>query len=170
MPANAFDHNLVGACENIRREAEDLAGSNYAYTLGRANGALEFITSSPNGGVDSQLITQPGENGAKLAQLKVIYDQRTRPCQASTSLTTNVCNDAGLVPTRKQFLKSIGKKISSPVRQFTNDQLVIICKGSKEFIQQWLLNDLRATKERWNEVLLAELNAMRGKQYHWDGT
>lgn len=170
MPATAFDHNLIGACENIRREAEDLAGSNYAFHLGRANGMLDFMTSPDNGGVDTELISPPGTNGTKLAQLKVLYDQPARACQASTSLTTNVCNDAGITPTRKQFIKSIGKKISSPIYTFTNDQLVIICKGSKEFIQSWLLNGVRATKERWNEVLLAEVNAMVGKQYHWDGT
>jgi hypothetical protein len=170
MPLNAFDHTLIGACENIRREAEDLAGSNYARNLGRINGALDMITSPDNGGVETQLISEPGSNGTKLAQLKVLYDQRARPCQASTSLTTNVCNDTGVSVTRKQFIKSIGKKISSPVYQFTNDELVIICKGSREYIQGWLLNGVRATKERWNEVLLAEMNAMLGKKYRHDGS
>lgn len=168
MPATAFDHGLVGACEYIRREAEDLAGENYAFNLGRINGALDMLTSPDNGGIETELITAPGSNGSKLAQLRVLYDQRSRPCQASTSLTTNVCNDTGITPVRKQFFKSIGKKISSPVRSFTNDQLVIICKGSKEFIRSWLVNDLRATRERLNEVLLAELNAMVGKNYGWD--
>jgi hypothetical protein len=170
MPLNAFDHTMIGACENIRREAEDLAGSNYARNLGRSNGALDFITSPDNGGVESSLVTAPGENGSKVAQLKVIYDQRARPCQASTSLTTNICNDTAITTSRKQFIKSIGKKITSPIYKFTNDQLVTICKGSKEYIQSFLLNGVRATKERWNEVLLAELNAMVGKNYGWDGT
>jgi hypothetical protein len=170
MPATAFDHTLVGACENIRREAEDLAGSNYAFKLGRINGALDFITSPDNGGVKTELISEPGTNGTKLAQLKVLYDQRARPCQASTSLTTNVCNDTGVSTTRKQFIKSISKKISSPVYQFTNDELIIICQGSKEYIQKWLLNGLRATKERWNEVLLAEIDSFKGKKYRHDGT
>jgi hypothetical protein len=164
-----FDFNLVGACEYIRREAEDLAGSNYAFTLGRMNGALDFVTSPDNGGIETELITAPGSNGSKLAQLRVLYDQRTRPCQASTSLNTNVCTDTGITPVRKQFFKNVGKKISSPVRSFTSDQLAIICKGSKEFIQSWLINDLRATRERLNEVLLAEINAMVGKNYGWDG-
>lgn len=170
MALNAFDHNIVGGCENIRKEAEDLAGSNYAFRLGRINGALDFITSPDNGGVDSTLITPPGTNGQKLAQLKVIYDQRARPCQASTSLTTNVCNDTPVSVSRKQFIKSIGKKISSPLYRFTNDELVIICQGSKEYIQKWLINGIRATKERWNEVLLAELLAFSGKKYRHDGT
>jgi len=170
MPLNAFDNTLIGACENIRREAEDLAGSNYAGKLGRINGALDMLTSPDNGGIDSELITAPGSNGAKVAQLKVIYDQRSRPCQASTSLTTNICNDTAIATTRKQFLKNIGKKITSPIYKFTNDQLVVICKGSKEYIQSWLLQGVRAAKERWNEVLLAELNTMVGKQYHWDNT
>lgn len=170
MPLNAFDHTLIGACENIRKEAEDLAGSNYAGRLGRINGALDFITSPDNGGVDTELITAPGSGGAKVAQLKVLYDQRMRPCQASTSLTTNVCNDTAVRVTRKQVIKSIGKKITSPTLGFTNDELVIICKGSKEYIQSWLMNAVRATKERWNEVLLAELAAFTGKKYRHDGT
>lgn len=170
MPLNAFDHNIVGACQNIQKEAEDLAGSNYAFMLGRSNGALDFVTSADNGGVDTELISPPGTNGNKLAQLRVFYDQRARPCQASTSLTTNVCNDTPVSVARKSFLKTIGKKISSPVYRFTNDELVIICKGSKEYIQQWLINGIRATKERWNEVILSELNAMAGKKYRWDNT
>lgn len=170
MPLNAFDHTLIGACENIRREAEDLAGSNYAGRLGRANGALDFVTSPDNGGVETSLITAPGENGTKVAQLKVLYDQRARPCQASTSLTTNICNDTAITTSRKQFIKSIGKKITSPIYKFTNDQLVVICKGSKEYIQSWLLTGVRATKERWNEVLLSELFAMAGKKYRWDNS
>jgi len=170
MALNAFDHNLIGACNNIRKEAEDLAGSNYAGRLGRINGALDFITSPENGGVDSNLVSAPGSNGSKLAQLQVTYDQRARPCQASTSLTTNVCNDAAVRVTRKQFIKSIGKKITSPTYGFTNDELIIICKGSKEYIQSWLLSGVRAAKERWNEVLIAEFGALLGKKYRHDGT
>jgi hypothetical protein len=167
MALTAYDHTLVGACEVIRKEAENLAGANYAFNLGRINGALDMITSPDNGGVQTELISP---QGSKIAQLKVLYDQPSRACQASTSLNTNVCNDTAISPTRKQFIKSIGKKITSPTRSFTNDQLVTICKGSKEFVQSWLMNDLRATRERLNEVVLAELNAMVGKQYHWDGT
>lgn len=170
MPLNAFDHTLVGACQNIQREAADLAGSNYAGRLGRINGALDFVTSPDNGGVDTGLVIPAGTNGNKLTQLQVFYDQRLRACQASTSLTTNVCNDTGVRVARKQFIKTITKKISTPVMQFTNDELVIICQGSKEYIQRWLLNAVRATKERWNEVLIAELSAMRGKKYRHDGS
>jgi hypothetical protein len=170
MPASAFDHNIAGACENIRKEAEDLAGSNYAMDLARINGGLDFLTSPANGSVKSELITPAGEDGAKLTTLKVLYDQPSRACQASTSLDTNICNDTATTTTRKQFFKTIGKKISSPPRFWSNNDLVIICKGSKEFIQERLKSDLRATRELLNEVILAELSAMKGKIYHWDGT
>lgn len=168
MPATAFDHTIIGACENIRREAENMAGSNYAFNLHRINGALDFVTSPDNGGVESSLISY--DEGSKVAQLKVLYDQRTRPCQTSTSLTTNICNDNTITPTRKQFIKSIGKKISSIGRYFSNDDLVILCEGSRDFIQKRLNSDLAATRERLNEVILAELLAMRGKIYHHTGT
>lgn len=168
MPATAFDHTIIGACENIRREADTLAGQNYAFNLHRINGALDFVTSPDNGGVESSLIGV--DDGTKIAQLKVLYDQRTRPCQTSTSLTTNICNDTAVTPTRRQFIKSIGKKISSLPRYFSNDDLVVICQGSREFIQKRLASDLAATRERLNEVILAELLAMRGKIYHHTGT
>jgi hypothetical protein len=170
MAATAFDHTIIGACENMRKEAADLSGSNYAFNLQRINGALDFITSPDNGSVESELVNVAGQNGAKLTTLKVLYDQRTRPCQASTSLNTNICNDTAITSTRKQFIKAVGKKISSPARYFSNSDLVIICQGSKEFIQNRLASDLRATRERWNEVLLAEMNAFSGKIYHWDGS
>jgi hypothetical protein len=168
MAATAFDHTIIGACENIRKEAENLAGQNYAFNLHRINGALDFVTSPDNGGVDSSLISY--DDGSKIATLKVLYDQRTRPCQASTSLTTNICNDTTITPSRKQFIKTLGKKISSPARYFSNDDLVVICEGSSQFIQKRLNSDLAATRERLNEVILAELLAMRGKIYHHDGT
>jgi hypothetical protein len=167
MPATAFDHTLIGACQNIQREAEDMAGQNYAFNLHRINGGLDFVTSPDNGGIDSTIIS-PGD-GAKLAKAQIFYDQRTRPCQTSTSLTTNICNDSTVTATRKEFIKTIGKKISSIGRYFSNDDLVIICEGSKEFIQKRLNSDLAATRERLNEVILAELYAMRGKIYHHEG-
>jgi hypothetical protein len=144
MAATAFDHTIIGACENIRKEAENLAGQNYAFNLHRINGALDFVTSPDNGGVDSSLISY--DDGSKIATLKVLYDQRTRPCQASTSLTTNICNDTTITPSRKQFIKTLGKKISSPARYFSNDDLVVICEGSSQFIQKRLNSDLAATR------------------------
>lgn len=171
MPATAFDHaNIVGACQNIQHYASDLAGANYAGRLGRVNGALDFVFSADNGGFDTGLVIPAGSNGNKLTQAQVFYDQRVRACQASTSLTTNLCNDTAIRVTRKQFTKAIGKKISTPAIKFTNDELVIICQGSKEYTQQWLMSAVRAAKERWNEVLIAELSTMRGKKYRHDGT
>lgn len=168
MADTAFDHTIIGACENLRKEAEMLAGANYPMSLARTNGMLDFITDPEQGNLEVAL-DQEGD-GTKLTTLKVLYDQPTRSCQASTSLTTNICNDTATTPVRKQFTKKIGKKISSPARYFSNDDLVIICQGSQEFIQNRLRSDLRATKEKWNEVLLAEVNALKGKIYHWDGT
>lgn len=168
MPATAFDHTIIGACENIRKEAENMAGQNYAFNLHRINGALDFVTSPDNGGIESQLISV--DEGTKIAQLKILYDQRTRPCQTSTSLNTNICNDTAVRSSRKQVIKSVTKKISSLPRLFTNDDMVVICQGSREFIQKRLGSDLAATRERLNEVILAELLAMRGKIYHHDGT
>jgi hypothetical protein len=168
MPATAFDHTIIGAAENIRKEAENMAAGNYAFNLHRINGALDFITAPDNGGVESDLVTY--DEGTKIAQMKVTYDQRTRPCQTSTSLSTNICNDTAIASSRKAVTKSIGKKISSLPRLFRNDDLVVISQGSPEFIQKRLMSDLAATRERLNEVLLAEIAALTGKIYHHDNT
>lgn len=167
MAATAFDHTIIGACENLRKESIDLAGQNHPMMLERKNGALSFVTAAENGNVDVQ-VDSVGD-GTKLTTLKILYDQPSRACEASTSLNTNICNDVTTGTSRKQFTKAISKKISSKPRHFTNDELVIICQGSPEYIKNRLMSDLRATKEALNEVLLAELSAMKGKIYHWDG-
>jgi len=78
MPYNL---DIVGACERIRKEAETLAGQNYAFNMQRKTGALDLITSPENGEVDAKLISW--QNGQKIAKLHILYDQRTKPCETT---------------------------------------------------------------------------------------
>ena len=48
MPATSFAMNAIGACDAIRAEATDMAGQNAPFNLGRATGALDFITDPQN--------------------------------------------------------------------------------------------------------------------------
>jgi hypothetical protein len=48
MFVNKTDLSIVERCEAIRREAELLAGRNYAFTQGRIHGALDLMTDDEN--------------------------------------------------------------------------------------------------------------------------
>jgi hypothetical protein len=163
-----FPETAVGACDAIRAEATAMLKENAPFNLGRATGALDFITDPSN---DAGLEVLPvGNSSEKVQTLRILYDQRTRPCQASTDPNTNICNDTGTTVTRKQAFAQIDKKISSPARYFTVEDMAVICKGKNEFIRERLNNDLRATRERWDEIILAEMASRKGKRYGWDGT
>ena len=162
-----YNIDIIGACENIRKEAETLAGENYAYHLKRKTGALDFITSPENGGVDASLISY--DQGRKIAELKVLYDQRTKPCQISTNCDQSVCDTAS-TPVRKQFLTRISNCIKTPVRIYTNDDMVALCKDTGAFMRDRGFNDLRAAKEVFSERILATLDSEIGTNFEWDGT
>lgn len=166
MPANL---DIIGACENIRREAETLAGQNYAFNLKRKTGMLDYITSQDNGGasVDSSLISY--QAGRKIARLKVLYDQRTKECQISDNCDANVCDD-GSTPLRKEVIFDIDNCISTPVRQYSNDDMIALCMDTQTFIRMRSGSDLRAAKEFWSSKLLAEGDNQIGVNKEWDGT
>lgn len=173
MPATSFDMNAVGACDAIRQEATALAGMNAPFLLGRATGALDFITDPQNvQGLSSEVVSSSDE---KVTTLRILYDQRTKPCQVSTDPNTNVCVDTPTSPPRKQAFVNIDKKITTPARYFSNADMVVLCKEMGDdkkagHIRDRLQNDLRAGRERLDEIILAELSARRGKIYSWDGT
>lgn len=164
-----FNIDIVGACENIRKEAESIVGTdNYAYNLKRKTGALDFITSPENGGVDASLDSY--DQGRKIARLKVLYDQRTKPCQIVTTCDDgNICDTPGSTPVRKQFTKVISNCLKTPVRQYDNNDMVALCKGTLEFMKDRQMNDIRAAHERFSELILAELDNQIGVNKEWDG-
>ena len=165
-----YNVDIVGACENIRKEAESIVGTdNYAYNLKRKTGALDFITSPENGGVDANLISYDG--GKKTATLRVFYDQRTKPCQIITDCRDgNICDSPGSTPVRKQFTKTINNCIKTPVRSYDNNDMVALCKGTLEFMKDRQMNDIRAAHESFSERILAELDNQIGKNLEWDGS
>lgn len=144
-----------------------MIGENYAYNLRRKTGALDFITSPENGGVDAELISY--DQGKKVATLKILYDQRTKPCQISSNCNQNVCDD-GATPLRKQFLTEIQYCIKTPVRSYSNSDMVALCKDTATFMRDRGVSDLRAAHEFWDERILALLDDQIGTNDEWDGT
>lgn len=166
-----FNFDLGGACEKIVRHAEDLAsdGSNYAFNMQRRVGALDMITSADNGGVDADLISW--NQRKKIGQLKVQYEQRTKPCQVRTgddAIDANVC-DTGTTPAILETTVQISERLATPNRDFTNEEMVVICEDTESFIRKFLLNDLRAAREKFSEVILAQLDEMIGVNRRFNG-
>jgi hypothetical protein len=168
MRAN-FDLDIVGACEKIRIEAENLIGQNYAYNLKKKTGALDFITSPENGGVEKSLISY--DNGKKIARMRLLYDQRTKACQIITNCTDgNICDTPGSTPQRKEAIISIGNCIKTPVRSYPNEDMVALCKDTQTFMRDRMMNDIRAAHEALSIQVLAELDNQIGKNIEHDGT
>lgn len=164
MPANL---DIVGACERIVTEADRLAGENYAYGLRKKNGALSFITSPENGGVDSELISY--QSGRKQARLHVFYDQRTKSCQISDNCDQNVC-DEGSTPLRKEFDVTIAECVKTPVREYSNNDMMALCMDTEEFMQKRGFSDLIAAHEHMSKKTLAFLGSEIGVNNEFDGT
>lgn len=163
-----FNLDIVGACENIRREAESLAGQNYAFNLKRKTGALDFITSQAGqASADAELISYQSKK--KIARLKVLYDQRTKECQISDNCDITVCDEAS-TPVRKEVIFDIDKCVKTPVREYSNDDMVALCLDTQTFIQRRAGSDLRAAKEFLSTRLLAELQNNIGTNDEWDET
>lgn len=160
--------NVVGACERIIAEASRLAGQNYAFNLQRKTGALDFITSPENGGVDAKLISY--QNGRKLAKLHLYYDQRTKPCEINyTDSDSTVCDD-GSTPVRKETDITISNWLSTPVRQYSNDDMAALCNDTETFMRERGFNDLRAAREVLSERILADLDNAIGVNKEHDGS
>lgn len=165
-----YDLDIKGAFEKIRKEAETIIGpENYAYNLKRKTGALDFITSPENGGVDASLITY--ESGKKIARLKVLYDQRTKPCQIITNCQgPNICDGDGSTPQRKEAIISISSCIKTPLREYPNEDMVALAKDTQAFIRDRMMNDIRAAHEALSIQVLAELDNQIGKNVEHDGS
>lgn len=165
MPANL---DIVGACSAIQKEASELAGQNYAFNMKRATGAIDWLTSPDNyAEIDSTLISY--QAGKKQARLNVFYDQRTKECQISDNCNNNVCDD-GSTPLRKEAEFSIDNCITTPVRQYSNDDMIGLCMDTQTFIRRRAASDLRAAVEFLDSKLLAEMDDMIGVNREWDGT
>ena len=161
-----YNHDLVGACQNIQHEATELAGQNAPFNLGLMNGALDFIT-SPDNNFDTEfrIITSNG----KVTKGEIFYDQRTKACQITDTLA-NVCNDDATSPVRKSMTITIDDALSTPPRFFDNSEMLVLCQNKDEFIRKRLFNDLRAARERFSSKVLAALESYAGKLIRWNGT
>lgn len=166
------NYDLNGACESIMANAKDYAKRNYAGPggLGRAIGTLDFLTSPMNGGVKAELVTSNG--GRKLRRARVIYKQRTQPCEiltGATALAATLC-DTPAEREDKEVLVDVSGRVATTPFKISNAKMVIICQDTKSWIDEFLMSDMRALREAVDSATLALIAAGVGVNNHQDGT
>lgn len=166
-----FNYDLGGACEKIIAQAKDYAGRNYPGPggLGRAVGALDFITSPQNGGIKAEL--NNGSAGKKIKKARVFYKQRTKPCEILTGAAAKssaLCDTPKEAEEKETTVEITGRLATQP-RAFSNEKMVVICQDTQAFVNEFLMSDMRAMRETLSEQVLALMAAETGKNIHQSG-
>lgn len=160
--------DLAGGCEKILRQMKDIAKTNYAFELGRKNGMLDFLTSPVNGSVKMDLNNV--QEGKKYVKSKVVYKKRTKPCEILTDDSVGDVCDTPTEPTEESVDVTITKRVGTQPKAFTNANMINICQDTNAFIQEYVMSDMRALREKVNEVQLALADDAIGVNHEHDGT
>jgi hypothetical protein len=163
-----FTVALAGLCEATLRSAKDLAGKNYAMNLGRQLGALDFILSPDNGGIKADYV----QKADKVVTSRVTYKKRTKPCEILTGTQakeTGIC-DTAYEADEKEVTVVLDDRIATQPRKFTNDKMMRICQNTQSFIDEYLKSDMRALREKLDEIILARMAVDIGVKVRQNGT
>lgn len=160
--------DLAGSCAKITRELEDIAKNNYGFHLGRKTGMLDALLEPSNGSIKLDLNNV--QAGKKFVKTKLHYKVRTKPCEIlQDSAVPSICTE-GAEPVELSVDVTINKHMSTPVRSFTNSDMVNICQDTSSFIQEYMLSDMRALREKSDEFQLAQATNAIGRGRHQDGS
>ena len=159
--------DLAGACAQITRQLSDLTKQNTPFGLTRQLGALQLLLNPDNGSIKLDLNNT--QMGKKFVKTKVHYKVRTKSCEwLEDANVPSICND-GSEPAELSALVNINKHFSSPVRTFSNSNMVNICQDTQAFINDYVLSDMRAGREKIDEYILSQLDSNLGRITHQNG-
>lgn len=160
--------DLAGACEKILRQMSDLTKMNYPFLLSRKTGMIDFLLNPVNGSVKLDLNNT--QVGKKFVKSKVVYKVRTKACEIlEDDEIEDLCED-GAEPEELSVDVTINKRISSPVRSFSNANMINICQDTQAFINEYVVSDMRALREKASEYLLGQADAVVGVNHEQDGS
>lgn len=160
--------DLAGSCAKIVRELQDIAKDNYGFLLGRKTGMLDAMLDPSNGSIKLDLNNV--QQGKKFVKTKLHYKVRTKPCEIlQDSAVPSICT-AGAEPVELSVDVTINKHMSTPVRSFTNADMVNICQDTSAFIRDYMMSDMRALREKFDEYQLAQATNAIGRGRHQDGS
>ena|SRR6478609_7477577 len=160
--------DLAGACSTILANMKDLAKNNYAFMLSSKTGTLDFLTNPVNGSVKLEL--NNAQVGKKYVKTKVLYKQRTKPCQILTDASVGDLCDTPSTPVEKSTDVTITRRVGTKPKKFSNADMINICQDTQAFINEYLLSDMTAMRTRVNQIALSIIAAGIGKNYEQDGT
>lgn len=164
----ALGVDLAGSCQTILAYMGDLAKSNYPFLLGRKTGALDFLTNPVNGSVKMDLNNT--QMGKKYVKTKVHYKVRTKPCEIlDENSTVDLC-DTAAEPVENSTEVEITKRVHTTPKKFSNSQMINICQDTQAFVREYMVSDMRALREKVDEVVLSLLDAGAGVNVEFDGT
>lgn len=159
--------DLAGSCQKILRQLSDLTKENTPMILGRKTGMLDFLTNPVNGSIKLDLNNV--QEGKKFVKTKAVYKVRTKPSEIKEDAAIEDLCDDGAEPTELSVDVTINKRLSSPVRAFTNANMINICQDTNAFIMEYLLSDMRALREKADEYLLSQADSYKGRIKHQNG-
>jgi hypothetical protein len=157
--------NIAGACSDILVYLEQIAGQNNPFTMGKKNGALDYITSPQNGGVKAELIST--DQGRKLAQARVVYKRRIKACEMVTTPADLCGTCTPEVP--KEVKVSLSNYVGTPCFTFSNSDMINICQDTTSFVNEYVLSAMQAGRQKVDEIILAALKSFVGVNYVHDG-
>lgn len=160
--------DLAGGCSKILRYMEELTKKNYAFTLGRKTGMLDFLVDPSNGSVKLDLNNT--QAGKKFVKSKVVYKKRAKPCEILEDAAVPSICDSGTEPVEASVDVTINKHISSPVLTFSNDNMINICQDTQAFVDEYVMSYIRALREKASEYLISQADAAVGRWRHQDGS
>jgi hypothetical protein len=159
--------DLAGACAKIVRQLSDLTKYNTPFGLGRKTGILDALLDPSNGGIKLDLNNT--QAGKKFVKTKVHYKTRVKPCEWLTDASVpSICNE-GSEPVETSVDVTISKHFSSPVRSFSNSDMVNICQDTQSFVNDYIMSDMRAGREKIDEYLLSQADAAIGRSRQQNG-
>ena len=160
--------DLAGSCSTILRYMGDLTKQNYPFLLGRKTGAIDFLTNPMNGSVKMDLNNT--QMGKKYVKSKVHYKKRTKPCEILTDSDVGDVCDTAAEPVEASVDVEITKRVGTSPKKFTNSQMINICQDTQAFVKEYMVSDMRALREKVDEVSLSLLEAGAGVNVAFDGT
>ncbi len=164
----ALGIDLAGSCSNILANMADLTKQNYAFNLGRKTGMLDFLTNPVNGSIKLDLNNT--QMGKKYVETKLVYKQRTKPCEILTDTEVGDVCDTATEPAEVSVNATITKRVGTRPKKFSNAKMINICQDTMGFVKEYLVSDMRALREKVDEITLALAEAGAGKNYEFDGT
>src|SRR6187402_1462718 len=144
-----LQRGLIGACQALVKSMADIQKPNYAYTLTKKTGFLDYIFSDQNFAAAKATINEM-TSGSKIRRLNVIYSQRTPSTvikSGQAAMDATVC-DANTTPQEKDVVVEIDNRVASRVLNFSNQQLTELCENAESFKQRYIYGEMAAAREK----------------------